>query len=71
MNEVMTGDNILSGKQPIKMRDLFKLISRILGMITTFLSVTLFLGVMIASTLMILSIGKVDYIEKSSEDGGR
>jgi uncharacterized protein YbjT (DUF2867 family) len=61
---IMTGDYILSGDKPIKMRDLFELISHLLGKKTTFLSVTLILGVMMARTLKILSIGKIDYIEK-------
>jgi nucleoside-diphosphate-sugar epimerase len=61
---IMTGDYILSGKKPIKMRDLFILISQLLGKKTTFISVPLFLGVMMARTLMFLSIGKINYIEK-------
>jgi nucleoside-diphosphate-sugar epimerase len=61
---IMTGDYILSGKKSIKMRDLFELISQLLGKKTTFISVPLLLGVILARTLKILSVGKIDYIEK-------
>jgi uncharacterized protein YbjT (DUF2867 family) len=62
--DIMSGDYVLSGKKPVKMRELFQLISQLLGKNTTFLSVPLILGVIMARTLKILSIGKIDYIEK-------
>jgi uncharacterized protein YbjT (DUF2867 family) len=63
-SDIMNGDYILSGKKPIQMKELFALISQLLGKKTTFLSVPLFLGVIMARILKILSLGKIDYIEK-------
>jgi nucleoside-diphosphate-sugar epimerase len=63
-SDIMNGDYILSGKEPIKMRELFELISQLLGKRTTFLSVPLILGVIMARILKMISIGKIDYIEK-------
>ncbi|MHC0036450.1 NAD-dependent epimerase/dehydratase family protein [Pseudoneobacillus sp. C159] len=63
-SEIMTGDYILSGKRPVKMKELLELISQLLGKKTTFLSVPLLLGLIMAKTLKIITIGRIDYIEK-------
>lgn len=54
----------LSGEKAITMLDAFKLISKKLGKRTIFISVPLGLGVFLANCLNLLSIGKVDYIER-------
>lgn len=62
--DILKGDYILSGEKPIKMKDLFETIGKILNKKTTFLSVPLILGVIMARTLKLFSLGKIDYIEK-------
>ncbi|NLN42292.1 MAG: nucleoside-diphosphate sugar epimerase, partial [Clostridiales bacterium] len=59
----------LSGNSPIKMIDVFKLISKELNKKTIFISVPLGLGVFMARVLKIISIGKIDYIEKVQRMG--
>lgn len=54
----------LSGKNPISMIDAFKLISNNLGKKTIFISFPLWFGVLLAKIFYIVTIGKVDYIEK-------
>lgn len=54
----------LSGEKPIAMIDAFKLISNNLGKKTVFISFPLWLGVILAKILKIITIGKVDYVEK-------
>ncbi|MFD3155944.1 NAD-dependent epimerase/dehydratase family protein [Haloimpatiens sp. FM7330] len=54
----------LSGEKPIAMIDAFKLISNNLGKKTVFISFPLWFGVFLARILKIVTIGKVDYIEK-------
>jgi nucleoside-diphosphate-sugar epimerase len=54
----------LSGDKPITMIEAFKLISKKLGKKTIFISVPLGLGVFMAKCFKILSVGKIDYIEK-------
>lgn len=71
----------LSGEKPIAMIEVFKLISSNLGKKTVFVSFPLWFGVILAKILKIVTIGKVDYIEKvqrmsedrcfSHEDGKR
>jgi uncharacterized protein YbjT (DUF2867 family) len=63
-SDIMHGDYILSGEKPIKMKELFELISQLLGKKTSFLSVPLFLGVISAKVLKLITSGKIDYIEK-------
>lgn len=58
------GEYILSGEKPITMLDTFKLISKNLGKKTTFISFPLGFGVFLARFLKIITLGKVDYIEK-------
>lgn len=67
--KIMDGDYILSGEKPIKMLDMFKLISNILGKKTTFISVPLGIGVILARILKMITIGKVDYIERVQRMG--
>jgi len=59
----------LSGNSPIKMIDVFKLISKELNKKTIFISVPLGLGVFMARVLKIISIGKIDYVEKVQRMG--
>jgi nucleoside-diphosphate-sugar epimerase len=66
---MMDSDNakpeyIVSGDKPITMIDAFKLISDNLGKKTIFISFPLWFGILLAGTFKILTLGKVDYIEK-------
>lgn len=54
----------LSGKNPIKMIDAFKLISGDLGKKTIFVSFPLWFGVFLARILKAITFGKVNYVEK-------
>jgi len=63
-SDIMSGDYILSGKKPITMLEVFKLINNNLGKKTTFVSLPLGLGVFMAGCLKVCTLGKVDYIEK-------
>ncbi|CAH2716768.1 hypothetical protein BACCIP111895_03956 [Neobacillus rhizosphaerae] len=54
----------LTGEMPIKLIDVFKLISKELNKKTFFISVPLSLGVLMARVLKILTLGKINYIEK-------
>lgn len=67
--EIMNGDYILSGDKPIRMIEVFKLISYNLNKKTIFISIPLGLGVFIARCLKVCSLGKVDYIEKVQRMG--
>lgn len=55
---------ILSGEQPITMLEAFKLISNNWGKKTVFISFPLGFGVFWARILKILTLSKVDYIER-------
>lgn len=68
--EKTTGKNYdLTGKKPIKMIDAFKLISKELNKKTIFISIPLEIGVLISKVLKILSMGKVDIVEKVQRMG--
>lgn len=67
--DIMSGDYILSGKDPITMIKMFRLISDNLGKKTIFISVPLGLGVFMAGCLKVCTLGKVDYIEKVNRMG--
>lgn len=54
----------LSGEKPLQMIEAFKLISNNLGKKTTFISVPLGLGVFLARAVKVLTLGKIDLIEK-------
>lgn len=55
---------ILSGEKPIKMINAFKLISDNLNKKTTFISFPLGFGIFLARILKLITLGKIDYIEK-------
>lgn len=54
----------LSGKEPIKMIEVFKLMSQELDKKRTFISVPLGIGVFMAKVLKVLTFSKIDYIER-------
>lgn len=54
----------LSGEKPLQMIEVFKMISDNLNKKTTFVSVPLGFGVFLARVAKILTLGKIDYIEK-------
>lgn len=54
----------LSGEKPISLLQAFKLISEYLGKKTLFISIPLEIGVFLAQILKIITIGKIDYVEK-------
>lgn len=54
----------LSGEKPLQMIEAFKLISNNLGKKTTFISAPLGLGVFLARVAKVLTLGKIDLIEK-------
>lgn len=55
---------ILSGEKPITMKEAFKLISKNLGKKTFFVSFPIEFGVFLAKSIKILTLGKIDYIER-------
>ncbi|QUG40588.1 NmrA family NAD(P)-binding protein [Psychrobacillus sp. INOP01] len=59
----------LSGEKPIKMIDVFKLINKELNKKTTYVSVPLGLGMLMASILKIVSKRKIDYVERVQRMG--
>ena len=62
--EKVKSEYILSGEKPIKMLESFKLISNSLGKETIFISFPLGFGVFIAKILKVITLGKLDYIER-------
>lgn len=66
---ILNGDYILSGEKPITMVDMFKVISDALDKKTMFFSVPLAFGVFLARSLKLLTIGKVDFIERVQRMG--
>jgi len=68
-SEKLRQEYILSGVKPITMLDTFKLISNNLGKKTTFISFPLGFGVFLARVLKVITLGKVDYIEKVQRMG--
>ncbi|NOH16240.1 NAD-dependent epimerase/dehydratase family protein [Clostridium cochlearium] len=63
-SEKAKDEYILSGEKPITMLYAFKLISKNLNKKTTFISFPLSFGVFLARSLKIITLGKVNYIEK-------
>lgn len=59
----------LSGEKPIKMIDTFKLISKELNKKTIYLSIPLSIGVLGAKVVKVLTVGKIDYIERVQRMG--
>lgn len=71
---MMAEDNVkysyeLSGDKPIMLLDALKLISKALGKRTIFISIPICLGVFLAQIVKIISIGKIDYVEKVQRMG--
>ncbi len=67
--EILNGDYILSGDRPITMLRMFETINHELGKRTAFLSIPLPLGVLAASVLKALSLGRIDFVEKVQRMG--
>ncbi|NHN34322.1 SDR family oxidoreductase [Paenibacillus agricola] len=59
----------LSGEKPIKMIDVFKIITKELNLKTIYISVPLSIGVSLARILKILTLGKIDSIERVQRMG--
>lgn len=59
----------LSGEKPLKMIEVFKMISDNLNKKTTFVSVPLGFGVFLAKVAKVFSLGKVDYVERIQRMG--
>jgi len=59
----------LSGEKPIKMIDAFKLINKELNKKTTYINVPLSLGVFFARIIKILTLKKIDYVERVQRMG--
>lgn len=55
---------ILSGEKPITMIEAFKLISDKLGKKTKFISIPLSFGVIVAKIIKVITLAKIDYVEK-------
>lgn len=60
---------VLSGDKPIKMIEVYKLINQELNKKTLFISVPMGLGVFMARILKVITLGKVDYIERVQRMG--
>lgn len=54
----------LSGEKPLEMIEVFRLISDNLNKKTTFVSIPLGFGVVLAQIAKVLTLGKIDYVEK-------
>ncbi|MCA1021057.1 SDR family oxidoreductase [Halobacillus litoralis] len=59
----------LSGDKPIKMIDAFKLISKELNRNTFYISVSLQIGVLMARVAKVLTLGRINYIERVQRMG--
>lgn len=59
----------LTGESPIKMIDAFKIISRKLNKKTIFISVPLSQGVFMAKVLKLVTLGRIDFIERVQRMG--
>lgn len=65
-----TGKNYdLSGEKPIKMIDVFRIISKELNKKTNYINIPLGLGTFMAKLLKTVTLGKVDFIEKVQRMG--
>lgn len=62
--EIVQGEYILSGKDKISLLELLNLIAELLGKKRTFINVPLSVGVILAKGLKVLTLGRIDYIEK-------
>ena len=68
-SEIMNGDYILSDEKALIMLELFQAISRELRKKTTYLSVPLVMGVLMAKILKAVSLGTINYVEKVQRMG--
>lgn len=68
-NEIMSGDYIMSGDRARTMLEIFRLISDKLGKKTVFVSVRLGLGVSMARCLRLVTLNRMDYVEKVQRMG--
>ncbi len=59
----------LSGEKPLQMIEVFKMISDNLNKKTTFVSVPLGFGVLLAPIAKLLTLGKIDYVERVQRMG--
>ncbi len=59
----------LSGEKPLQMIEVFKMISNNLNKKTTFVSVPLGFGVVLAQIAKVLTFGKIDYVERVQRMG--
>ena len=59
----------LSGERPLQMIEVFKMISDNLNKKTTFVSVPLGFGVVLAQIVKVLTLGKIDYVERVQRMG--
>lgn len=67
--QIMSGDYILSGEKPITIIDMFKLIRKYLNKKTTFIPVPLTIAVFGALFIKIITLSKVDYVERVQRMG--
>jgi nucleoside-diphosphate-sugar epimerase len=68
--DITSGNNYdLSGDKPVKLIDLFKLIRKELNKKTIFVSVPLKIGTFLAGILKLITMGRIDYIEKIQRMG--
>ena len=67
--EIVDGDYILSGDKPISMIEVFELISYYLNKRTFFFSIPLCLGVFMGRLLKLITLNRVDYIERIQRMG--
>ena len=66
---IITGDYILSGKDPISMLDMMRLISNYLGKKTIFFNIPLSVGVFLAQLFKLVTFNKFDFIERVQRMG--
>jgi nucleoside-diphosphate-sugar epimerase len=66
---IITGDYILSGKDPISMLDMMRLISNYLGKKTIFFNIPLSVGVFLAKLFKLVTFNKFDFIERVQRMG--
>lgn len=59
----------LSGEKPLQMIEVFKMISNSLNKKTTFVSIPLGFGVVLAQFAKVLTLGKIDYVERVQRMG--
>ena len=59
----------LSGEKPLQMIEVFKMISDSLNKKTTFVSIPLGVGVVLAQIAKVLTLGKIDYVERVQRMG--